>query len=588
MKHKVLIQKMAVLAVSSALILSGCKSSTDSKNPDVQNGETKEQALEETGSIPAKKVSDITFPLEEKVTLDVFSYGLWTGGDTYQTNYVTDYIEEKTNIHLNFVYDVDGDDGATKLNLVMSDPANLPDIFLAAYWTKNELYLYGKQGLIIPLNEYLEDAPNWNAMNAASPSRRKDLTMGDGNVYLYGNTNECYHARYINRMWIYKPWVDSLLGGKMPETIDELYQYLTAVKEQDPNGNGIADEIPLTGSDQGWMANPITWFSNSYLEVPKEGGFIVNDGTVEYQFVKDEYKEAIAFLAKLYSEGLLDSQVFTQDGTQYAATIDNQGENIVGLYPNAMMACDTTPLMEGKPGEYQNWVALDPVAGPDGVRFTSCTPDSYLGGTNGIVSANCKNPEIAVALFDWLASEENTLIQTYGPQGVTWDWVDGGNSVDGSPAKYIVYGTKDLKTDENGTIDWAAYGFEKSYDNYVYNTNVAIINLSEGLRGAMYVEDPAANLEAILQAAAESYSQYAPPADTILPNVMLSEDDAKKVTEYKLSIDGYVTQASVQFITGDLNIETDWDSYVKRINEMGLDDYTTIYQRAFDEYQKIQ
>ena len=150
-----------------------------------------------------ESVSDVTFPLKEKLTLDVFVYASLTGGGTYQDNYVTDWIEEQTNIHLNFVYDVDGDDAKTKLNLVMTDPNNLPDLFLATGWTKTELQNYGQQGLIIPLNDLLEDAPNWNAMNEESPLRKADLVMPDGNIYTYGDNNECFHCRYQNRMYIY-------------------------------------------------------------------------------------------------------------------------------------------------------------------------------------------------------------------------------------------------------------------------------------------------------------------------------------------------------------------------------------------------
>ena len=40
-------------------------------------------------------------------------------------------------------------------------------------------------------------------------------------------------------MYIYKPWVDALNGGKIPETTDELYDF-QKVKNEDPNGNGIA------------------------------------------------------------------------------------------------------------------------------------------------------------------------------------------------------------------------------------------------------------------------------------------------------------------------------------------------------------
>lgn len=90
-------------------------------------------------------VADVTFPLEEKLTLDVFVYATNTGGGTMQENYVTDWIEEQTNIHLNFVYDVDGDEAKTKLNLLMTDPDSLPDFFLTTCWTKAELSLYAEQ-----------------------------------------------------------------------------------------------------------------------------------------------------------------------------------------------------------------------------------------------------------------------------------------------------------------------------------------------------------------------------------------------------------------------------------------------------------
>ncbi|MFQ8979233.1 MAG: hypothetical protein ACLR6I_00690 [Waltera sp.] len=58
---------------------------------------------------------------------------------------------------------------------------------------------------------------------------------------------------YQNRVWIYKPWVDQLNDGKMPETTDELYDFLVEVKTQDPNvENGKNDEIPMSGHIGGW------------------------------------------------------------------------------------------------------------------------------------------------------------------------------------------------------------------------------------------------------------------------------------------------------------------------------------------------
>lgn len=115
---KKLLSTAVVLALGVSL-LAGC-GSTDT--PAATGGMTDSGKAASGDPFAFERVSDVTFPLEEKLTIDVFVYASLTGGGTYQNNYVTDWIEEKTNIHLNFVYDVDGDDAKTKLNLVMTDP----------------------------------------------------------------------------------------------------------------------------------------------------------------------------------------------------------------------------------------------------------------------------------------------------------------------------------------------------------------------------------------------------------------------------------------------------------------------------------
>lgn len=138
---KKLISSAVVLALGVSL-LTGCGNTAGSAG--AGEGATDGGAAANGDAFAFESVSDVTFPLKEKLTIDVFVYASLTGGGTYQDNYVTDWIEEKTNIHLNFVYDVDGDDAKTKLNLVMTDPKNLPDLFLATGWTKTELQNYGQ------------------------------------------------------------------------------------------------------------------------------------------------------------------------------------------------------------------------------------------------------------------------------------------------------------------------------------------------------------------------------------------------------------------------------------------------------------
>lgn len=589
MKRKSAAKVTAVLLAAS-MAMAACGSADSAATTDKADTKAAASAEEASGeSASARtKVSDITFPLDEKVTLTVYVYATNTGGGTMKDNYVTDWIEEQTNVKLDFVYDLDGDEAKTKLNLLMSDPDSMPDVLWRTGWTKGELTLYGQQGLVIPLNDYLEDAENWNRMNEISPMRKGDITMSDGNIYCYGGEGECYHCLYQNRMWIYKPWVDELNDGHMPETLDELYDYLVKVKESDPNGNGIADEIPLSGYLGGWASDPTVWLTNSFLQCnnplsntnPTVGaGMVVDDGKIKFQFVDDQYKEAMKFINKLYAEGLLDSQVFTQDETQFKAQIDNE-EHLVALHPSGMMQCDTTGLGAG-PGEYQNWVALEPVEGPNGVRLAAKGLTSYFGGCSGVITKNCENPEIAVALFDWLMNDEPTWVQAFGPKGVTWDFVDGGTSLGSEPATW-----KQIAVDVD-TIDWAALGSDKTYnvDTIDWPSDATISNNCAAMRAGKLIENPDYDLEAILQIAAENYDKYSPAAESLVPDIPFDEESAKKISDYSLTIGGYVNQATVQFVTGAVDVEAEWDNFVQKLYDMGLEDYMAVYQNGYDQYQ---
>lgn len=65
-----------------------------------------------------------------------------------------------------------------------------------------------------------------------------------------------------------------------------------------------------------------------------------------------------------------------------------------------------------------------------------------------------------------------------------------------------------------------------------------------------------------------------------------SVGDAKKISEYSVSIGQYANQATVQFITGDLDVEKDWQSYLDALNSMDLEGYVALQQKAYDAYQE--
>lgn len=530
--------------------------------------------------------AEVTFPLEEELTLTVYVNGD-DGGHNYVDNYVNLWIKEKTNINMEYVYAGGGEDAKTKLNMMLYSNEKLPDIFITTWWTKSECLLYGQEGVVIPLNDYLEECENWNLLNELSPARRGDITMSDGNIYTYGDTNECFHCSHEGRMWIYQPWVDSLNGGVLPTTTDELYDFLVKVKTMDPNGNGKADEIPMTGFLGGWANDPFTYISNSFVQNSNwvsntnptiAGGFVIEDGKIKYNLVVDAYRDALRYMNKLYKEGLLDKQMYTQTADQCYATTDSE-EHLVALMGGGVMP-QNADFWAQKPGLWQDWTLLPPLKGPDGVQLAYTKLDNYFNTCAGLVSSDCEYPEIAVALFDLLASEKGNRVQNHGIEGVTWKWTTEMKSLSGGQSKWVKLIPEITK--EDGTPDWAAYGYD--VEDVSWDSNGAIRHDTAAMREGEGVEDPSMNVEAILFSAAKVYNEYAADFDSIVPNMPFTEAQSRAISEYAVSIGAYANSAAVRFITGDMDIEADWDTYLAEMEKMDLNGYIQIMQDAYDAY----
>src|SRR5699024_9463161 len=134
-----------------------------------------------------------------------------------------------------------------------------PDAFYNAFIPIKDVYKYGQQGVFIELNELIEeDAPNLQAIFDEHPDSKRDITYPDGNIYslpLFMDP-ENPNIRIAEHFWIREDWLEAL-DMDMPETTEEFYQYLKAVKEDDPNGNGEHDEIPFGGNGIGGLVNQL-------------------------------------------------------------------------------------------------------------------------------------------------------------------------------------------------------------------------------------------------------------------------------------------------------------------------------------------
>ena len=71
--------------------------------------------------------------------------------------------------------------------------------------------------------------------------------------------------------------------------------------------------------------------------------------------------------------------------------------------------------------------------------------------------------------------------------------------------------------------------------------------------------------------------------DMVYPNVFMSQEDAEAVARYETDIKQYAEQKKADWILNG-GVDEEWDSYLQKLNELGLEKYIEIKQKYLDEY----
>ena len=264
------------------------------------------------------------FPIvTEPVTLKI----LLSNGEQvsdFNDNAFTQWLEEKTGVDLQIDV-VNSTDAQTKLNLVLAS-GDLPDILLGFPMTPSLLAQQGGEGTFIALNDLMAKYGDESKriFEVDRPQLLPLNTSPDGNIYGLPEINECFHCFLSQKLWVYKPWLDKL-GIAVPTTTDEFEAMLIAFRDQDPNGNGIADEVPFSGSvdgQGGWHNSVDQNLMNAFVFYDRiqHDRLLLIDGKVEAAYAQPGYREGLRYLNRLYSEGLIDPNGLISGQSGTAAT----------------------------------------------------------------------------------------------------------------------------------------------------------------------------------------------------------------------------------------------------------------------------
>ena len=229
-------------AILAASVLSACsKAGNDSNNTSSGSGTSTDSTSASGEDVNTNLTEAGTFPIvKERVEISVFTHPTPEKKvDSYKSedNKFTAWYEEYTNVKLNFIMAPSAADITTSLSTLMSS-GEMPDILLSNNFTPEQQQLYGEQGTILEITELVEkNAPRIKKWWDENPEIKDAVTFSGDRTYAinYESTNP--RDMVWNKMFVYKPWLDTL-NLPIPETTEEFYQTLLAFKNDDPNGNG--------------------------------------------------------------------------------------------------------------------------------------------------------------------------------------------------------------------------------------------------------------------------------------------------------------------------------------------------------------
>lgn len=453
-------------------------------------------------------------------------------------------ITNRTNVHFDFIPGPATEDQfREKFNVTIAS-GSIPDVIVSDY--RDDMLKVAEQGIFEPLDTHIDSyAPNFKKILEENPEYIRDLRASDGKGYFLPFIG----AVHTFKVWMVREdWLEKLNIPK-PDTLDDWYNMLKAFKEKDPNGNGKADEIPYTtrNTKAGVLAF-MEAYGISGFEANEQ--FFIEDEKVKYAYTDPRCKEALTYINKLYNEGLIDPEYATNDTNVWLSRLTNE---VSGSCQDTTARAYSlgTQIVAANPDSKARFAVVPPPKGPEGIQMTTSQMRSIRGYT--AISVNSKYKEEIVKLFDYFYGEEGSLLMNFGIEGEHYTMENGKPVYTDIVAKDSQGRSLLSMLNIFGHREWA-YRQDIGYEDALMNeTYVKYRNDME---------------------------QYIRPT---IPALSFTETERDIINSKYTEIQTYKDEMIDRFIMGKESLDN-FDSFVQKIESMGINDILEVEQAAYDRY----
>ena len=517
---------------------------------------------------------DVTLPLAETATLSGLTN--YPAGTESEPNNRTIFkrLEEETNVHIDW-RTIQSDQWGDKIALEMSNINTLPDFVFNAGFGDTELLKYAKQGVIINVEELIDTfMPNLQSVFEQAPEYRTMCTDENGHIWALPWIEQLGYEKTAiqtigNMPFINKRWLD-FLSLPLPTNIDEFEQTLIAFKDnaaQLKSEFGIdGDVIPMSCILNDGDQDPyilINGFGEG-LGDPDRGKHIAvtDDGKVVCVANLEGFRKGTEWLNKLYSEGLIDAEAFTQEWSTYVAKGKSGRYGVLFSWDVANIAqVSMDDLIAG-----EGWVPL-PALQADTKNITPQTGSFTSGFQRGrcVITAAAKNPALVASwldkMYDPMQSPQNNW-GTYGEDDDFDIFVMGTNSAGEPMLQHAPLGdASPVEVREAESVGGPLAILDSYYGVYVTCPDDAQYRLN-------WIKDI-----------------YTPDMNGkyCYPNVFMNTEDTTEVSNLMADIMKCINTFKSDSIMNGFN-DAGWNQLQSDLEAYGLPKFLEIHQKYLDEY----
>lgn len=549
---------LSLAAVMALGLMAGCGNTESSDTASAQSAPAETAAAKETQAAPAETAeaqSAQESAVEIQTAEEPEDYTLSDSGETLSLWYpaagafqnMIDYSEQArlketealTGVHIDLVL-ANMENANQTLNL-MAASGDFTDMIQNPNMITGGVTAAVENEMLLPLNDlYEEYMPHYKAIRESVKAYEKDSKLEDGTLPMaYAFYKEGYGINL--GPVIRQDWLDEL-GLDAPVTYDDYHDVLTAFKNQKNADSALW--IPYTGTVSGYLAAGYGTGSE----------MLCKDGTVYYGPITDEYREFLGMMKEWYSEGLIYSDFATYTAsTQYAPDELISHDRTGIFYSTVAMITE----FEGKSSSGMTLSAIPDAVQKEGDKNHVCHNYSLVLGIGTGISTTCENPELAAQWLDFQYTQKGFMLNNYGEEGVSYELDDQGNP-----------------------------HFTDLITNNPDGLPLPIAIEKYACMSGPFVNDYTRMNTGYTQAQEEASDIWTGTSDNewMVANVPLETEESAEYNSALNEVSTYSAAQIAKFITGEADLDKEWDQYVSTCQELGVQSMIDIYTDAVARY----